>query len=187
MRHTSSVAIALLATIALSACSMATMGGAAAGDSMSSAAMSEGDIASIVIAANEGEVQQGSAAAPRATSADVRAFANMMVQDHTAALESARQLFTARHITATDNATSTSLRSASQTTIANLATYSGAAFDRTYMQAQVDLHGWVLRTMDEQLIPSARSRQLRTLLTEQRQTVATHLERARAIVAALPR
>src|SRR5688572_23500495 len=44
----------------------------------------------IVIAANQGEIDQGNAAAARATNADVRAFAQMMVTDHTTALAAVR-------------------------------------------------------------------------------------------------
>ena len=145
----------------------------------------EGDIAAIVIAANEGEIQQGQAASGRATNADVRAFAQMMVTDHTAALNAARDTFNRAGINPTDNNISNTLRSGSQTTVTNLATYSGAAYDRTYMQVQVDLHSWLLNALDTALIPSAVTPELRSLLQTQRGAVATHLERARAILGGL--
>jgi putative membrane protein len=106
-------------------------------------------------AANEGEVQQGNVASTRATSADVRSFAQMMVTDHTNAMNTARDVFSRNGITAGENATSRSLRDTSQRTVTNLSTYSGAAFDRTYMQSQVDVHQWLLNSLDTALIPSA--------------------------------
>ena len=142
----------------------------------------ETDVAGIVATANEGEIQQGNAASARATSADVVAFAQMMVADHTAALNNAREVFTRSNITPGENDTTRTLRANSQLTVTNLATYSGTAFDRTYMQTQVDLHQWLLTTLDTALIPSARTPELRTLLTTQRASVAAHLERARQIV-----
>jgi putative membrane protein len=147
-------------------------------------ALPASDVAGIVATANEGEIQQGQAAAPKATSAEVRAFAQMMVSDHTAALTAARDTFARNNVTPSENDTTRTLREGSQRTIANLATYNGAAFDRMYMQSQVDLHQWLLTTMDTVLIPSSRG-EMRTLLETQRASVASHLERARQIRAGL--
>lgn len=148
------------------------------------AMMPESDIAAIVVAANEGEVAQGNVAASRATNAEVRAFGQMMVADHTQALNMGREVFARRGVTPTDNATSQQLRSNSQTTVANLGRWSGRDFDRRYMQSQVDLHQWLLTNLDQLLIPSSRG-ETRQLLTTQRASVAQHLERARAILGAL--
>lgn len=142
----------------------------------------DAEIAAIMTAANEGEVQQGQAASARATNADVRAFAQMMVTDHTNALNTARDTFNRTAITPADNNISTTLRTNSATTVTNLGTYSGAAFDRTYMQTQVDLHAWLLRQLDNNLIPSARTPELRTMLQTQRGSVAAHLDQARSIL-----
>jgi putative membrane protein len=143
------------------------------------------DIAGIVTAANEGEIAQGNAAASRATSAQVREFAQMMVADHTNALSTGRDLFAREGITPAENSITSALRSGTQTTITNLNTYSGTAFDRTYMRTQVDLHQWLLTSLDTALIPSARDPELRALLQTQRTSVAMHLDRARTILAGL--
>jgi putative membrane protein len=147
----------------------------------------EGDIASIVTAANQGEIEQGNAAASRATSTDVRSFAQMMVTDHTNALGNARDTFNRAGINPTPNDITAALERTTPETIRNLNTYQGAAFDRMYMQTQVDLHDWLLRALDTALIPSARTPELRTLLQTQRGAVAMHLEQARRILGGLPR
>ena len=139
------------------------------------------DVAGIVMTANEGEVQQGQAAASKASSADVRSFAQMMVSDHTNALNMARDTFTKAGVTPAENATTQCLRENSRGTITNLGTYSGAAFDRAYMQSQVDIHQWLLTAMDTSLIPST-SGSARTLLETQRASVAAHLDQARRIL-----
>ena len=141
----------------------------------------ESDIAGIVMTANEGEVQQGNAAVSRATSADVRAFAQMMVTDHTTALGAIRDTSARAGIMQTDNDTTAALQRTSRETITNLATYSGAEFDRQYMQTQINLHQWLLTALDQHLIPLATNRDLRSLLETQRVSVAAHLEQARAI------
>lgn len=96
----------------------------------------ETDIAGIVAAVNEGEIQQGNAASAKATSADVVAFAQMMVADHTAALSNGQAVFARNDITPGENDTTRTLRANSQLTVTNLNTYTGTAFDRTYMQTQ---------------------------------------------------
>jgi putative membrane protein len=167
--------------------------GCASGTTMTSSSgmsgmahMTDADIAGIVSTANQGEIDEGNAASSRATSAEVRAFAQMMVNDHTAALNAARDLFTRRGIAPnTSEPTAATLAAGARQTVSNLGTYTGAAFDRTYMQSQVDTHQWLLNELDSTLIPSARNRELRELLTTQRGAVAMHLDRARQIMSGL--
>lgn len=140
------------------------------------------DIAGIVLTANEGEVQKGSAAAARATSPAVREFAQMMVTEHTNANATARDLFAREGISPGQNSITTALTNGTETTIRNLATYDGAEFDRMYMRTQVELHQWLLSTLDTSLIPSARDADVRDLLINQRGAVASHLDRARSIL-----
>lgn len=146
---------------------------------------SDPHITGIVVAANQGEIDQGNAASTRATNADVRAFAQMMVTDHTTALGALRDTASRAGVTAMDNDTTAALQRTSRETITNLATYSGAEYDRQYMQTQVNLHQWLLTALDQHLIPMARNRDLRSLLETQRVSVAAHLEQARAIRARL--
>lgn len=141
----------------------------------------DGHIANIAMVANEGEAQQGAAAASRATSADVRSFAQMMVSDHTNALNAARDVATRNSITPLENDTTQALRTGTPQVIANLETYRGADYDRQYMDYQIALHQWLLNGLDTTLIPQAVNADLRSLLQTQRGAVAAHLEQARAI------
>lgn len=175
------------ALLMTAACSVNhTMTSSSSSSSMPGMAMStmygDSDIAAILTNANQGEIDQGQAAITRASSDDVRAFAQMMVNDHTNALNQARTLFASRNIATSDNDVSRNLQSGSQQTVSALNTYNGASFDRQYMQAQVDAHQWLLNTLDNTLIPSAHNRQLRDFLNTQRSAVATHLDRARQIL-----
>ncbi len=142
---------------------------------------SDSDIAAIVANANQGEVDQGQAASTKANSDDVRAFARMMVTDHTNALNQAQSLWSRTNITATDNNISRGLQSGSSQTVNALNTYSGTDFDRQYINSQVDIHQWLLNTLDNTLIPSAQNRQVRDFLKTQRTAVAMHLDRAKQI------
>jgi putative membrane protein len=171
------------ALLLLAACSTTT-------DNMTSSSMpgmmSDADVAAVVTNANQGEIAQGQAASTRASSTDVRAFAQMMVNDHTNALNQARDLFSRTNINAnTNNDVASNLQSNANQTLSALNTYNGSEFDRQYMQSQVDMHQWLLNSLDNTLIPSARNRDFRSFLQTQRSAVAMHLDRARQILGSL--
>ena len=148
---------------------------------------SDSDIAAIVSNASQGEIDLGQAAASRANTPEVRAFAQMMVTDHSNALTQARSLFSRTNINATDTDLSRNLVSNGQQTLNALTTYTGTDFDRQYIQSQVDVHQWLLNTLDSTLIASAHNRDLRNFLQTQRTAVAAHLDRARQIQSGLGR
>lgn len=81
------------------------------------------------------EVQMGNLAMQKATSADVKAFAQRMVTDHSKANEELQQLATAKGLTLPAQ-----LDSEHQGGLDHLSGLSGAAFDKAYMQHMVDDH-----------------------------------------------
>lgn len=138
------------------------------------------DIAGIVTVASQGEIDQAKAVLPRLTNADARDFANMMIVDHSAALQMAQNVFGTNRIQIRDtNSTAVSLKSRSGALVKQLEPM--AMPDRTYIQAQVQQHQDLLRMLDEQLIPSS-SGELRVFLQKQRETVAIHVVRAQSIL-----
>jgi putative membrane protein len=148
-------------------------------------AMTDSEVAAVVQTANEGEVMHGQAASTRATNAEVRAFAQMMVTDHSNANEQLRNFLSTNNMTASETGASSALRDNAQRSLTALNSYNGAAFDREYMNSQVAMHQWVLNSLDNTLIPSTRNAGLRTWLQGQRAAVATHLDRARRIQSGL--
>jgi predicted outer membrane protein len=81
------------------------------------------------------EVQLGRMAAERAQNADVKAFGQMMVQDHTKAGKELMQLAKQSNI-----AWPTQLDQKHRDLVDRLSTLQGAAFDREYMNAMVSGH-----------------------------------------------
>lgn len=171
-RKLSAVALAMV----LAACATAPQQSPAGGD------MTDNEIAAIITALNEGEVMHGEIARDRALSSEVRAFAQMMVTDHTRALDT----FSRQNIGGQESDLSRTLRSGAEQTAASLRSMSGADFDRNYMRSQLEMHDWALRSLSTTLIPSARDPQLILFLRDQRTAIAAHLERARQIVGGLP-
>src|SRR5690606_7978498 len=89
-------------------------------------------------------------------------------------------------ITPADHPLTRQLEQSAQQTVTALQQYQGAAFDRAHMNSQVQLHQYALNTIDNFLLPSARSSRVRNLLQENRAIVQGHLEQARQVLNGLP-
>jgi putative membrane protein len=160
-----------------------TTGGMTSATGAMDGMMTAPDIAGIMTVANMGEVQQAQAALPNLTTAPAREFANMMITEHTNALNEGRTVFAANGIVPRDsNPDAVALREQSKRLETSLR--SGNAVDSAYMQSQVDVHQKLLTMLDTQLIPASRG-DLLNLLQKQRASVAMHLDRARRIVGGL--
>lgn len=147
--------------------------------------MSSPDMAAVLFAANEGEIEQGTVAYPKLIHSGVKNFAQMMVDDHKRGLTNTRNIMAANKIVAHDAAQDAiDLRNKSKQLVTNFQTAQGN-FDRNYMVAQIEEHQQLLDLFDQKLIPSSRGEVL-TLMQTTRFTVQAHLDRAKAILAGLP-
>lgn len=140
-----------LRTLAAAALAVAT--GACAGNGMS---MSPGQMQhhtqmmAMLDAASRGEVEEGRLALARAASPEVRRYAQMMVDEHTAALQNHRAVMQAMGMTAAETDAHPAARMLADNharAMQLLSSASGAAFDRMYMQRQADMHAYLLRSM----------------------------------------
>ena len=145
----------------------------------------DAQIASIVVAANQVDIDAGKLATSKASKPDVKAFAQQMVTDHTGVNKQATELVTRLKVTPEDNATSQSLKSGADTNLATLKGLSGAAFDKAYIDHEVAYHQQVLDAVDKVLIPSASNADLKALLVKVRPAFVAHLEHAKHVQASL--
>jgi putative membrane protein len=157
--------------------------------SVSTGALAQGvndaQIASIVVTANQVDIDAGKLASSRATNADVKKFAQLMVTDHTGVNKQAVDLATKLKVTPQDNPTSQSLKAGGEKNVANLKTLKGAAFDKAYIDNEVAYHQQVLDAVDKVLIPSAQNADLKALLVKVRPAFVAHLEHAKHIQGSL--
>ncbi|MBW3630333.1 MAG: DUF4142 domain-containing protein [Gemmatimonadetes bacterium] len=151
----------------------------------SSTAMSDADIAAIVVAANGIDVQMGELALSRSVHTEVRKFAQQMITDHNAVNQAAVALVTRLGVTPTENGTSTSLRAGAEQTRVRLSGLSGAAFDRAYVDNEVAYHQTVLNALDNALVPNARNAELRSTLVGVRPAFVAHLQHAQHLQSSL--
>ena len=152
---------------------------------VSAQAVNDAQIASIVVTANQVDVDAGKFAAARTRNAEVRKFAELMVTDHTGVNKSAVDLATRLKVTPQDNPTSQALKAGGEKNIATLKTLSGAAFDTAYVDHEVAYHQQVLDAVDKVLIPGVSNAELKALLVKVRPAFVSHLEHAKHLQASL--
>ena len=148
-------------------------------------APSDAQIASIVVTANQVDIDAGKLAESKGHAKDVKAFGKQMVTDHTGVNKQAVALVTKLKVKPEDNATSESLKAEGVKNIANLKKLSGAAFDKAYVDNEVTYHQQVIDAIDKTLIPSAQNAELKALLVSVRPAFVGHLEHAKTIQAEL--
>ena len=147
--------------------------------------VTDAQIASIVVTANQVDIDAATVAKSMSANAEVKKFADLMVTDHTGVNKSAVALVTKLKVTPEDNPTSQSLKSGGEQNVSNLKTLKGAAFDKAYIDHEVAYHQQVLDAVDKTLIPSAQNAELKALLVKVRPAFVAHLEHAKKIQAEL--
>jgi len=141
--------------------------------------ITDAQIASIVVTANQVDIDAGRLAASKASTDGVRAFGQLMVTDHSGVNAAAVALATRLNVTPEDNPTSQALKAAGDKNLANLEALDGAAFDKAYIAHEVAYHQQVLDALDTVLIPGATNAELKALLVKVRPAFVAHLEHAK--------
>ena len=152
---------------------------------MSAQTVSDAQIASIVVTANQVDVDAGKLAAATTTNPEVRKFAQLMVTDHSGVNEQAVALVTRLKVTPEDNDTSRGLKAGGEKNVAALKALKGAAFDKAYVDHEVAYHQAVLDAVDKTLIPNAKNAELKALLVKVRPAFVAHLQHAKHLAGTL--
>jgi putative membrane protein len=148
-------------------------------------AVNDAQIASIVVTANQVDIDAGRLAAATSRNPQVKDFGQLMVTDHSGVNTSATELVTRLKVTPQDNPTSQALKKGGQDNVARLKTLSGVAFDKAYVDHEVAYHQQVLDALDKTLIPDASNAELKALLVKVRPAFVAHLEHAKMVQASL--
>lgn len=145
----------------------------------------DAQIAAIVVAANQVDIDAGELAASRTANAEVKGFAQTMVTDHSAVNRSAVELVTKLKVTPEANDTSKALQDGGRTNLAKLRELRGKDFDQAYVDHEVAYHEQVIQAIDSVLIPGAKNAELKALLVKVRPAFLAHLEHAKHLQATL--
>jgi putative membrane protein len=148
-------------------------------------ALNDAQIAGVVVATNQVNIDAGKLARTRSTNKNVQRFADQMIKEHTAVNQRAATLAKKLNVTPQDTETSRRLKTAGRERQEQLKAIQGADFDRAYIDHEIAHHEQVLEAFDKVLIPATRSTQLKELLQRVRPAVEEHLEHAKMLQATL--
>ncbi|HEY3600542.1 MAG TPA: DUF4142 domain-containing protein [Chthoniobacterales bacterium] len=145
----------------------------------------DAQIAQIVLTADSVDVDYGKLAVKKTKNAQVKAFAETMIRDHTSVNKQATALAKKLGMTPEASDTSKSLQSDGDKMIAKLKAMHGAAFDKAYIDNEVAYHESVIGALDKVLLPNAKNAELKNLLEAGRPIFISHLNHAKEIQASL--
>lgn len=148
-------------------------------------APTDAQIAAIVVAANQVDIDAGKLAETRGSSEQVKEFGKRMVIDHTSSNKSATALVQKLNVKPESSATSQSLKKSGDEMMAKLKKLEGTAFDRAYVDNEVKYHQSVIDTVDKTLLPNAKNPELKALLEQTRPVLVSHLAHAKQLQASL--
>jgi putative membrane protein len=144
--------------------------------------LTDDQILYVLHSANLGEMEMARVAQKKAQNARVKRFASMMLKDHGEADTKGTEVAKNARASLAPSDVSNRLESdAKQMTASINAEKAGKEFDRTYIDAQVRAHRAVLDSIDRELLPSAKSTEVKDLLQTVRPKIEGHLREAQDI------
>ena len=152
---------------------------------VSNQTLRDGQIIKVLANVDTAEINQGRLALTRATDPRVREYAQHMIDQHSQAKQKGSQLATANDVAPEPSALASQLESKAAQMMTSFESAKPAAFDTTYMNAQITQHKDVLEVIDSQLMPAAKSPELSAHLGNVRNLVQMHMSEAQMIAPSL--
>ncbi len=143
--------------------------------------LTDPEIASIAVTANQIDINYAKIAEQKSKNADVIKFAQTMAKDHQSVIDEAVALVKKLGVTPKDNATSKSLKAGELKTKKMLNSKSGKAFDKAYIDNEVTYHKAVINEVQNALIPDAQNAELKGLLQNVLPVLQAHLSHAEMV------
>ncbi len=141
---------------------------------------SDAQVASIVVVANQIDVDYGKLALQKSKNETVKKFAQTMINDHEDIIKSASDLAGKLGVTPdNDNAVTKSLQDQAKETTKKLESLSGADFDKAYIDNEVAYHDAVIGAVKNVLIPQTENGELKQALIDVSPLLDHHLEMAK--------
>lgn len=143
-------------------------------------APTDAQILEIVRSVNNAEISAGELAKKSKNKIVVK-FADHMTIAHKDSNIAVKKISQKLDLPAQNSSTSEKLQLDTGNQFVELKKLSGADFDRTYVDDQVKDHALVLKNLDDTLIPSAKSTEVKALLKDTRTAVVAHLDHAKKV------
>ncbi|HEX6306923.1 MAG TPA: DUF4142 domain-containing protein [Longimicrobiales bacterium] len=136
-----------------------------------------------VRAVSMAEVEFAQLATQRSAGAAIRQYARTVAADHRALIGTLDSVAQLRGTTLAPAADAQELENTVRMAHSGLENLAGPDFELPFVRAEVESHRLLLDRLDQQLIPSATSEDVRALLTDIRAMADAHLTRARQLLA----
>jgi putative membrane protein len=151
------------------------------GTEQKAAEMGDPQIVGILVTLHKGEIEEAKLVDTRAKDAQVKKFAQMMVNDHTSSLEREQRTALRLNIKAADSDKSRQMEQDAKARMDELKNLTGAQFDKQYMDNAVKEHTEGLVLIDSKLLANVKNPELKTLIENDKTKVSKHLAEARDI------
>ncbi|MEO6964972.1 MAG: DUF4142 domain-containing protein [Acidobacteriaceae bacterium] len=147
--------------------------------------LTDPQIAGIVVAANEIDINWAKMALSKSKNKEVRGFAEQMVRDHSTLLKSVEDLATKLNVTPASSDMGNSIGAQSKETTTKLEALKGKAFNKAYIDNEIAFHKEVIDATNSTLIPDAQNEELKGALENAVPLFQGHLEHAENVAAEL--
>lgn len=148
-------------------------------------ALNDGQILEVLTQANNVDIASGKLARTKAANADVKGFAERMIAEHQQSNDEGKAVSKRIKTSPQGSAVSGTLESAGKDAMKSMKNLKGADFDQAYIKNEILVHQKVLDTIDKNLLPNAKNAEVTALLNKTRPIIASHLEHAEKLQAAL--
>lgn len=172
----------LIAAVAVGATSLL---GTAAFAQGGGATITDPQIVGVVTAADQIDIATAKLALKKTKNDQVKQFAQQMIDDHTKLQNSVNELGKKLGVKPAPSDTSKSLHTAAAAENKKLAKLSGKAFDKEYIDHEVDYHQQVIDAASKVLIPNAKNAELKSALEGAAPLLQGHLDHAKQIQSSL--
>jgi len=152
-----------------------------AGFSQESQTLTDPEVASVAVVANQIDISYAEIALKRSKNKEILEFANRMITDHNAVIEQAVALVTKLSVTPKDNAVSQSLLAGAEKTKKMLKNAKRKDFDKVYIDNEVVYHKAVIAAVRDLLIPESDNKELKGLLETVLPALEAHLKHAKMV------
>ncbi len=145
-------------------------------------ALNDHQIAEVLEEANDAEIDAAKVAKKETKNKEVRDFANHMIAEHEKNMKETKKIVKKNDIDPEDSEMSKALEEDAKNKKKMLKDQKDkVAFDKMYMEQQVNMHSQLLNDLDQKFIPAAQKPEFKAHLQATREHVSKHLEMAKSL------
>ena len=143
--------------------------------------LDDATIVAIFDAANTWDMETGQLAVSHSRNAEIREFGRMLVRDHRMVRGQGRDLAKSLNVHPTPPS-DFALAKTHMQAMKNLRALRGVAFDRAFLQNEIDFHNAVIDAVTKTLLPAIQNAQLKDLVTKVAPAFVAHRDKAQSLL-----